>query len=449
MRKLSLGWTAILLLTIFTFTACDDEESPNNPVIGTITDVASADSRFTTLTAALERTGLDEFLDVSSRQLTVFAPTDDAFVDLGVDLSTISDEALANILAYHVILGSNIVSSAIPLGRTELLTENKTGPGGAQLPLFVDNDGTSITINENATVVVADVVTVNGTIHAIDKVLLPPSLLDRAKLDGRFTSLIVALERTGLDETVNGEGTFTIFAPTDDAFTAANINLDDVSDEDLTNLLLYHVLGAAVPAGNLADGDNFVTSLSASGPGGSALSLLVNSSSNGVVVNADADVVVANVFGTNGVIHAVNKVLGPQTIVDFTVKAAGVSELEAAVIAAGLVDALNGTDPLTVFGPVNSAFEAISATVESLTTEQLTSVLTYHVVSGNVRSSDLTVGTVPTLNTNDGIDLRTDDDGNFFVFVNDSTSVNFILTDIQGSNGVIHLIDGVLIPEGL
>jgi transforming growth factor-beta-induced protein len=449
MRKLSLGWTAILLLTIFTFSSCDEDEAPNNPVIGTITDVAAADGRFTTLTAALERTGLDGFLDVSSRRLTVFAPTDDAFTDLGIDLSTISDDALANILAYHVILGSNIVSSDIPSGRTELLTENKTGPGGAQLPLFVDNDGSSITINENATVVVADVETVNGTIHAIDKVLLPPSLLDRAKLDGRFTSLIAALERTGLDATVNGEGTFTIFAPTDDAFTDAGIDLSAVTDEALSDLLLYHVLGTAIPAGDLADGDNFVASLSASGPDDAALSLLVNSSSDGVLVNADAEVVVPNVFGTNGVIHAVNKVLSPQTIVDFATKAQGVSELAAAVVAADLVGALSGTDPLTVFGPVNAAFEAISATVETLSPAQLTSVLTYHVVEGNVRSTGLTVGAVPTLNTEDTIDLRTDDDGNFFVFVNDSTSVNFILTDIQGSSGVSHVGDGVLRPEGL
>ncbi len=435
---------------LFGFTACDDEDDrPEVPVIGTAFDVAAADSRFSTLTAALERTGLDALLDIPTRTFTVFAPTDEAFANLGVDLSTISDEALANILAYHVIQGSNIVSSAIPGGRTTLFTENTTGPGNAQLPLFVDNDGGTISINAAATVVIPDVETVNGTIHAIDNVLLPPSLLDRARLDGRFTTLIAALERTGLDETVNGAGTFTIFAPTDDAFATANIDLTQVSDTDLTNLLMYHVLGQAIPAGSLATGDNFAPSLSTSGPNNTALTLLVNSSNNDVVVNGDATVVVPDVFGTNGVIHAVDQVLAPQTIVDFTVKAAGVSELEGAVISADLVGALSGTDPLTVFAPVNSAFEAIADVTGGLTVEELSLVLTHHVVNGNVRSTDLSAGLVPTLNTDDPINIQTDSDGNFFIAAGENSRVDFVLTDIQASNGVIHLINTVLIPNDI
>jgi transforming growth factor-beta-induced protein len=98
---------------------------------------------------------------------------------------------------------------------------------------------------------------------------------------------------------------------------------------------------------------------------------------------------------------------------------------------------------------VNSAFEAIANVIETLTVEQIASVLTYHVVNGNVRSTDLAAGTVPTLNTNDEIDLRVDAEGNFFIFIDEDTSVNFVLTDIQASNGVIHLINGVLVPAGL
>lgn len=455
MRKLSLGWTAILLLLTIGFTSCEDEENrPEVPVLGTITDVASADARFSILASALQRTGLDQALDISTRRYTVFAPTDDAFAASGIDLNALSDEDLANVLLYHAINDANIASTAIPGGTTELATENTTGPGGGKLPLFVNNDGGNITINNAATVVVADVVTVNGTIHAIDQVLLPPSLLDRARLDGRFTTLISALERTGLDQAIAGAGTFTVFAPTDAAFAEANIDLNAVSDTDLSNLLLYHVLGQSVTAGNIGNGNSFATTLSASGPNEAALSLLIDKSSGNVTINDDATVVVADVLGTNGVIHAIDKVLAYQSLVDFTVKADGVSALEDAVVAAGLVGTLSGDGPFTVFAPVNAAFEAIAATTATLTTSQLANILAYHVLSGNVRSTDLSAGTVMTLSDGNSIEIRLNpgadsnspDDDFFFIRTPNNTEVKFILTDIQASNGVIHLIEEVLLP---
>ncbi|MEM9258601.1 MAG: fasciclin domain-containing protein, partial [Bacteroidota bacterium] len=104
MRNLSLGWTVILLLAIFTFSACDDDEDlPNVPVIGTISDIVADDTRFTTLASALDRAGLVGTLDIFSASYTVFAPTDAAFQASGIDLNAVSDEALAEILLYHVL----------------------------------------------------------------------------------------------------------------------------------------------------------------------------------------------------------------------------------------------------------------------------------------------------------------------------------------------------------
>jgi len=259
----------------------------------------------------------------------------------------------------------------------------------------------------------------------------PPALVsitETAVADGRFTTLVSALQRTGLDAVLEGAGDFTVFAPTDDAFAASGIDLTNVSDEDLSNLLRYHVWGTSVTAAELGEGDNF------------AYGAVVK-------VNDDATVVVPDVAASNGVIHAVDMVLSPQTIVDFTVKSAGTSELEGALIAAGLVGDLSGTDPLTVFAPINSAFEAISTTVAGLSNAQLIEVLTYHVASGNVRSDALSVSMVPTLNATNSIDLR-EDGGNFFIQNGDSRT-DFIITDIQGTNGVIHLIRDVLIPSDL
>ena len=263
------------------------------------------------------------------------------------------------------------------------------------------------------------------------------------------------LQRVGLDEVLSGEGDFTVFAPTDDAFTASGIDAGALSDDDVRNLLLYHVVGTGIPAGSIGGGDNFVTSLSESGPDDEALTLLVNQTDGNVTVNGDAAVVVADVFASNGTVHAVDQVLMPQSIVDFVVNAEGVSELEAAVVAADLVGALSGDGPLTVFGPVNAAFEAIADTAATLSAARLGAILQAHVVSGNITSDELSEAMVGTLNADYDINIRinpgeeadSEDDDFFEIATSDSTAVQFILTDIQGSNGVIHLIDGVLLPE--
>ncbi|MEL7163586.1 MAG: fasciclin domain-containing protein, partial [Bacteroidota bacterium] len=315
MLRFSTGWLAILCLAVFVYSGCEDDEGfDGGPFIGTITDIASGDPQFSTLTSALERTGLDDFLDVPNRTLTVFAPTDAAFQAAGIDLGTVSDDALADILRYHV-LGSSVRSADIAAGTSSAATLNTTGPGGEALPLRLDLNGSDLALNRDINVTTFDVEAVNGVIHIIDNVLLPPSILDRARIDGRFGTLITALERTGLDATVSGEGDFTVFAPTDDAFQASGIDLGMVSDDDLRNLLLYHVVGSAIPAGSIAAGDNFVASLDTTGPGNSPLSLLVNNTGGNVQVNDSSDVVVADVFATNGVIHAVDAVLGRQSIV--------------------------------------------------------------------------------------------------------------------------------------
>ena len=436
------------MLIVFGFSACDDEDSVTPvPVIGTITDIAAADSRFSTLVTALQRTGLDAVLDRPAGEFTVFAPTDEAFAASGIDLNSLTDEQLTNVLLYHVIGGQTIQAANIPGGRTEIASLNTTGPGEASLPLTIDNNGSGVVINGNTNVVVTDVIAVNGVIHAIDRVLLPPTVLDRAALDGRFTILAAALARTGLDDVVSGEGTFTVFAPTDEAFAGAGVDLDALSDDDLRNILLYHVLTTAVPAGAIADGDNFVTTVSATGPDAAPLSLLVNQTGGNVTLNDDATVVVADVNGSNGVVHAIDKILMPQSVLDFATKAGGTSELAGAVMTAGLVDALSGEGPFTVLAPVNAAFEAIADVAADLTTEQLQEVLTYHVVSSNVRSDDLSPGMVPSLNETNMIDVRQDDNG-FYVQSGD-TRVDFVLNDIQATNGVIHLINTVLIPRDL
>jgi len=176
---------------------------------------------------------------------------------------------------------------------------------------------------------------------------------------------------------------------------------------------------------------------------GSAVSLKIDVAS-GVKLNMSANVTVADVDVKNGVIHVIDKVLLPPSIVDLAIANESFSILVQAVVKANLVDALSAAGPFTVFAPTNAAFEALFATlgvsgVADLTAEQLTPILTYHVVSGNVLSSQLSAGDVPTLN---GESLS--------IAVSPAPSingtVNIVATDVQGSNGIIHVIDQVLLP---
>ena len=440
-----------LFVIVLGFSACDDDDGPGvGPSPGTIADIVANDAQFSTLLSALERVGLTDDLDVPANRFTVFAPTDEAFAAAGIDLGSLSDEELLNILSYHVVSGSLLRTQDIEDGDSEVGSFNTTGPGDNALPLFINNTGGTVTVNE-ATVTTADIIAVNGVIHIIDMVLMPPTIVDRATRDGRFSILLGALTRVNLDGVLADSGSYTVFAPTDDAFTASGINLDDVSDEDLTDLLLYHVLGSGVPAGDIPGGMSFQSTLSTAGPDDSNLSLMLTSAGDSVLVNQSAQVVVPDVFASNGVVHAIDEVLMMQAIVDFVTKYDATSSLAGALTTADLVDDLSADGPFTVFAPSNGAFTAAADTVATLDDEQLPAVLLYHVLSGNNRSEDLVDGDVTTLNGQDlDVTINLDEDENPLppvLITPDSTQVNFIATDIQATNGVIHLIDGVLLPD--
>ena len=254
------------------------------------------------LVAALSHAGLVSALQ-GEGPFTVFAPTDDAFAAAGIDLSTFdTDEenaTLVDILTYHVYSGS-VESSQVTDGMTATMLN------GDDATFTVTNESVMI---GDATVTTADVMASNGIIHVIDKVLMPPEdLVDIptvAQGTGIHDSLVAAVIQAELLSTLQGEGPFTVFAPTDDAFAEAGIDLVALDNEEgkatLTDILLYHVVSGAVPSSAVTDG------LVAAAVNGDDLTFTVG---EGVMVN-DANVILADVPASNGIIHVIDKVLMP------------------------------------------------------------------------------------------------------------------------------------------
>jgi uncharacterized surface protein with fasciclin (FAS1) repeats len=237
----------------------------------------------------------------------------------------------------------------------------------------------------------------------------------------------------------------TVFAPTDAAFAALPMGTIEALLADptglLTQILLYHVVGASALSTDLSNGQT-ITTLNGE-------DVVVTINANGVFIN-DAQVIVADVMADNGVVHVIDAVLLPpaaptNTILDIVVNSADHNTLEAAVLAAGLQGALAGPGPLTVFAPTDAAFAALPAgTIDALLADPtglLTDILLYHAVAGVALSTDLTDGMMVT--TLEGTDIIVTINANG-VFINDA---QVIVADIMADNGVVHVIDAVLVPE--
>jgi len=275
------------------------------------------------------------------------------------------------------------------------------------------------------------------------------NIVETAQSLPQFSILVDAVVKAGLADALSAEGPYTVFAPTNDAFNLLfdqlGVNgVEDLTADQLAPILLYHVVGAKVTAADVTSG--YVPTLNTTAPGNNSVLILADVS-KGVQLNGGTNVTATDVIASNGVIHVIDKVLLPTDVVDIAINNNNnFNILVEAVVKAGLVDALKAEGPFTVFAPTNAAFEALFAQlgvsgISDLTADQLTPILLYHVVSGNVRAADVTSGMVPTLNTDAQIDIMVSEMG---VKLNGNSNV--IATDVQGTNGVIHVIDAVLIP---
>jgi len=294
-----------------------------------------------------------------------------------------------------------------------------------------------------------------------------------ASRNSNLTLLVKALSKAGLASTLQGNGPFTVFAPTNQAFINAGFTesaidgLDAAGVATLKEVLLNHVVSGRFASNTLST--TYVNTL-ASGPNNSKLSMYIDVTS-GVVLNGGASttsgdgkkgatVTTADVNASNGIIHIVNGVIGLPTIIDHAKNNPNFSTLVAVVTStsgtfgdqSAIATALTtNTTPLTVFAPINSAFAAATGAggfANGATPAQVSRVLLYHVVSGNVRSNAIT-NTLQNLPT-----LATSPDLSFGVQLNPTAKItdtqgivtDIAVVDVQGTNGVVHAVTNVLRP---
>lgn len=450
------GGQGVALLEIFGL-----EAAGVGSTIGTAA-AAGDNAEFTLLNTALAATGLDAALN-GEGDFTLFAPTDAAFLaaftaeelaelfadddDLEADLATVTE-----ILLYHVV-PANIPSSALVAGNNTVNT--------LAMPSLTVNVSDSGVTAQNGNVIETDIPSSNGVIHVVDAVLAPNGTGSELAVIGNTNVLNAAVAATGLTSVLDGDGTFTLFAPADAAFLAAFTQEeldelladDDDKEEDLAALaeiLQYHVVAGKVLAADIAEGTTGVPALT-------GLDLNVTKDGDSVSIQG-ANVIETDILVGNGVIHIVDGILAPFGV-GSTIGSGGTAEsftiLSAALAATGLDAALDGAGEFTVFAPNDAAFLAIfteEELAELLADDadkeddlaDLAAILSYHVVPSAILSTDLADGVNAALALT-GVNLFVTLDGGAVTV----QGANVIDADQLASNGVIHSVDAVLAPYGI
>ncbi len=462
---------AVLLVGV----SCSSDDDGGNPPMETeqnIVEIALQTPELTALVSALQAADGD-LVNVlqGDGPFTVLAPTNAAFTAFLAangfnSVDDVPSDVLAEILLNHVISADLTASDLTGLGSGYTST-NATGAGGFNISIYF-NTANGVRFNNVATVTDADINASNGTIHIVDAVIPIPTILGHAGANRDFDSLAAALGAAdgNLIDVLSGDGPFTVLAPDNDAFATFldGADLGGINTAFLSRVLLNHVVDGSLGAVSSTDlgalGNGYVNS-STTGPGDNLLSLYFNTDS-GVQFNGVSTVTTADIVGSNGIIHAVDAVIGLPTVVTFAAADPNFSTLVTAlteltpgtdfvsILSRTEGGNLDGIDPdFTVFAPTNDAFADLDAIPGETV---LTSVLLHHVVGGaNVTSGDLMMGAnVATTLQGDDITITLPGTGNNIADVTDgagNTDIGIINVDVQADNGVIHVLNKVMLPN--
>ena len=450
MEKILIKLAALLVITVF-LTSCGDEDPVVEPAASqNIVEVAQANG-FNALASALTRAGLVDDLQADGT-FTVFAPTDEAFDALlaAVGQTSVDDvpvPVLEQILLYHV-LGNTVLSTQISDGDVATLESSNV----------TLNTANGVSVN-GANVTTPDVQASNGVIHIIDAVLVPSdvaqfvnTVLEPAYFNKNFTTLIEAAVKADLVSTLLSTDDITIFAPTNAAFEASGIDPSAVDAATLANVLKYHVvpdkvMSSGIPrnAGALSENQLYFSLIDA-----------------GNFINGGTEITAVDIESGSGIVHVIDAVLLPysgnvvETAIDLTADGEFTSLVAALQRTAdegtadqNLLTVLSGDGPFTVFAPTNAAFQALLdssaewTTLNDIPLATLVDVLLYHVVPARAFDKDL-AGAIDTSNQLETALTQsiTFDLTNLTI----NSNVNITGVNTTASNGVIHVIDAVLLP---
>ena len=296
-----------------------------------------------------------------------------------------------------------------------------------------------------------------------DNLCCAGTITDIASQQESLTTLVSALQATGLDAALTGDGPYTVLAPTNDAFDAflASINatsLEDIPVDLLTNVLLNHVIVGDLESNSLSSG--YANTQAISDASNTNMSIYINTD-NGVNFNGVSNVITADVAATNGVVHVVDAVIGLPSIVTFALADPNFEVLVQALTREDLTQDFVGLlsipagsppSPFTVFAPINSGFvnlltELGISSLNDIDEPTLSSVLSYHVVVGiNQGSVTLSGGSEFTTAQGGSLLFNFNDNGAGILTDNNDRTSNIILLDVQANNGIIHAIDTVVLP---
>ena len=460
----------ILMLIALTFIISCDNDDELYPQLGddprNISEIIEETPSLSTLSSALIQAGLEPTLRTTTTY-TVFAPENDAFN--GLDLASLSEAELENVLLNHVL--STVTADFTSTMSTGYLTSLATGPDGNNLSFYTNADS-ELRFNGIASLVdgLYDLGATNGVMHTLDGVLTPPTVLDHALANPDYSSFAAAIEAADLNEFISEDGPFTVFAPNNSAFETFMTQLNgafgwstlaDIPQDILQEVIGYHLISGS----NMLDGDfDGSDQITFQGEGFTLNTEFIDDASY-----TNAGIVLTNIQGVNGVVHGVDKVLLPNSVFQDVLSATlnivercndrGFTSFVNAVEIAGLTSSLS-TDDLTAFVPNNDAFVALFAVSESFsdladfdTPEEitaLTDLLNYHLYSGQLLASDLTDGSsITTINGDAFLVDLTGDDPKLVPSFEEAIPSLIVNANIGATNGIIHEINRVMIPDAL
>ncbi len=443
---------ALALFAIVWLAGCgDDTENNTDPVLNAV-ELAESETQLSTLADAIKQANLEDALSDDSTPITIFAPNNSAFANYLAanptfgSLADIPDDVLADVLRYHVVPGTQLASDLTAGSLTTLLD-------GQTIAVTTDN---GVVLNGTTRVVRADIRASNGVIHIVDAVLRtadeePGTIAQIASGNDDLSTLVAALTRVPalLDAASDAEADLTVFAPTNEAF-AAFLEEDDrftdlasIPDEVLTSVLQYHILAGAKLAADLGETETTLNEETIS----------ISKTDDGVFINDNVEVTTSNIEASNGVVHLIDQVLLPPSLqLEPTIAAIAADTEALSILVAALqrtpdlLEAASNRDAdLTVFAPTNDAFAALLMALgvdglEGIPDYVLRRVLEYHILGAGKLAADLGAAEA----TLEGADISIDKtDG---VTINGSSDVILDLANIEAANGVVHVIDEVLIP---